>query len=41
MALIAEEGMELTDEQLDAVSGGDSAWTKMTDCESLGIEQGD
>ena len=33
VALAKEEGLELTDEQLEAVAGGDSFWDGIVDCE--------
>ena len=32
VALAKEEGLELTDEQLEAVAGGESVWDKAVGC---------
>lgn len=34
---VAAEGTELTDEQLEAVSGGTSKWEELTNCEEYGL----
>ena len=37
--LAEEEDLDLSDEQLEAISGGDtSAWSEMTGCDSLAAE---
>ena len=41
MNLIQTEGLELTDEQLDAIAGGSSGWEDVTGCEGYGIVQCD
>ena len=37
MKLAAEEDLDLTDEQLEAVAGG-NAWEEMNDCDNYGLD---
>ena len=38
MKLAAEEDLDLTDEQLEAISGGRTAWEDINDCDNYGFD---
>ena len=38
MKLAADEDLDLTDEQLEAIAGGRTAWEDINDCDNYGFD---